>query len=43
MMLFFIFFQYVGCDGKMNFFVKEDECGVCNGDGLQCKIVNGRF
>lgn len=39
----FIFLQHVGCDGKMNSSAKEDECGVCNGDGSQCKTVNGRF
>lgn len=43
MMPFSIFLQHVGCDGKMNSSAKEDECGVCNGDGSQCKTVNGRF
>ena len=33
----------VGCDGKMNSSAEEDECGICNGDGSQCKRVMGRF
>lgn len=41
--IFSIFLQQVGCDGKMNSSAKEDECGVCSGDGSQCKTVNGRF
>ncbi|XP_062607950.1 LOW QUALITY PROTEIN: A disintegrin and metalloproteinase with thrombospondin motifs 3-like [Saccostrea cucullata] len=33
----------VGCDGKMNSTAREDKCGVCEGDGSQCKTVKGRF
>ncbi|CAG5119057.1 unnamed protein product, partial [Candidula unifasciata] len=33
----------VGCDGKINSTKKEDVCGVCAGDGSQCKIVQGDF
>ncbi|KAJ3666032.1 hypothetical protein Zmor_001489 [Zophobas morio] len=29
----------VGCDGEIDSNAVEDICGVCNGDGTQCKVV----
>jgi len=29
----------VGCDNVLESDAVEDRCGVCNGDGTQCKIV----
>uniref|UniRef100_A0A914I3N7 Papilin n=1 Tax=Globodera rostochiensis TaxID=31243 RepID=A0A914I3N7_GLORO len=33
----------VGCDGKLGSEAKLDKCGVCQGDGSQCKTVEGLF
>ncbi|KAL3087023.1 hypothetical protein niasHS_005262 [Heterodera schachtii] len=33
----------VGCDGKLGSEAKRDKCGVCQGDGSQCKTVEGLF
>ncbi|XP_069123085.1 A disintegrin and metalloproteinase with thrombospondin motifs 3-like [Argopecten irradians] len=33
----------VGCDGVINSTVSEDACGVCGGNGSECKTVEGRF
>ncbi|XP_030753591.1 A disintegrin and metalloproteinase with thrombospondin motifs 7-like [Sitophilus oryzae] len=33
----------VGCDHKLNSDAIEDRCGICNGDGTQCKFVEGTF
>ncbi|TNN75607.1 A disintegrin and metalloproteinase with thrombospondin motifs 19 [Liparis tanakae] len=35
--------QRIGCDGIISSSAKEDRCGVCNGDGLSCRIVRGDF
>lgn len=42
MQLFFLFFlfQNVGCDFQLDSDAVEDVCGICNGDGTQCKIVD---
>ncbi|OWF37495.1 A disintegrin and metalloproteinase with thrombospondin motifs 10-like [Mizuhopecten yessoensis] len=33
----------VGCDGVINSTVSEDACGVCGGNGSECKTVKGHF
>ncbi|KAF7267253.1 hypothetical protein GWI33_019506 [Rhynchophorus ferrugineus] len=33
----------VGCDYKLNSDAVEDRCGICNGDGTQCKYMEGTF
>ncbi|XP_050293603.1 A disintegrin and metalloproteinase with thrombospondin motifs 7-like isoform X2 [Anthonomus grandis grandis] len=33
----------VGCDDKLDSEAVEDRCGVCNGDGTQCKIVEETY
>ncbi|XP_008201012.2 A disintegrin and metalloproteinase with thrombospondin motifs 7 isoform X1 [Tribolium castaneum] len=33
----------VGCDGEINSEAVEDICGICNGDGTQCKIVDETY
>ncbi|KAH9498409.1 hypothetical protein Btru_008195 [Bulinus truncatus] len=33
----------VGCDGKINSTLIEDQCGVCGGNGSQCKVISGHF
>lgn len=30
----------LGCDGVIDSQAVEDVCGVCNGDGTQCKLVD---
>nr|CAH7718635.1 unnamed protein product [Callosobruchus chinensis] len=30
--------KHVGCDNKLDSTAVEDVCGVCNGDGTQCKL-----
>ncbi|CAH1985625.1 unnamed protein product [Acanthoscelides obtectus] len=32
--------KHVGCDNKLDSTAVEDVCGVCNGDGTQCKLVD---
>ncbi|XP_005110846.3 A disintegrin and metalloproteinase with thrombospondin motifs 3 [Aplysia californica] len=31
----------VGCDGKINSTKRADRCGMCEGDGSECKVVQG--
>uniref|UniRef100_A0A7I5EDG0 Papilin n=1 Tax=Haemonchus contortus TaxID=6289 RepID=A0A7I5EDG0_HAECO len=33
----------LGCDGKLGSALKLDKCGVCDGDGSQCKTIEGSF
>ncbi|KAL3280841.1 hypothetical protein HHI36_004070 [Cryptolaemus montrouzieri] len=33
----------VGCDGVLNSDAVEDVCGICNGDGTQCKIIEHTY
>ncbi|RLW05202.1 hypothetical protein DV515_00005306, partial [Chloebia gouldiae] len=33
----------VGCDHQLGSAVKEDNCGVCNGDGSTCRLVRGQY
>ncbi|KAJ8318392.1 hypothetical protein KUTeg_003483 [Tegillarca granosa] len=33
----------IGCDGVRNSTKQFDECGICDGDGSKCKVVQGRF
>jgi hypothetical protein len=33
--------QRVGCDWKLNSNAIEDDCGVCDGNGGSCNIING--
>lgn len=33
--------QKVGCDWKLHSNAIDDECGICNGKGKSCKIING--
>ncbi|XP_072511788.1 ADAMTS-like protein 1 isoform X2 [Notamacropus eugenii] len=35
--------QIVGCDHQLGSTVKEDSCGVCNGDGSTCRLVRGQY
>nr|XP_034953253.1 ADAMTS-like protein 1 isoform X1 [Zootoca vivipara] len=35
--------QIVGCDHQLGSSVKEDNCGVCNGDGSTCRLVRGQY
>uniref|UniRef100_A0A8D0C6X9 ADAMTS like 3 n=1 Tax=Scleropages formosus TaxID=113540 RepID=A0A8D0C6X9_SCLFO len=34
--------QAVGCDRQLGSNAKEDNCGVCAGDGLTCRLVRGQ-
>ncbi|XP_066537381.1 ADAMTS-like protein 1 [Hoplias malabaricus] len=35
--------QIVGCDHELGSSAKEDNCGVCNGDGSTCRLVRGHY
>ncbi|KAM6183750.1 ADAMTS-like protein 1 isoform 2-T2 [Erethizon dorsatum] len=35
--------QIVGCDHQLGSTAKEDNCGVCNGDGSTCRLVRGQY
>ncbi|XP_078531739.1 A disintegrin and metalloproteinase with thrombospondin motifs 19 [Lissotriton helveticus] len=35
--------QKVGCDGILGSMLREDHCGVCNGNGKSCKVIKGDF
>ncbi|XP_036744022.2 ADAMTS-like protein 1 isoform X1 [Manis pentadactyla] len=35
--------QIVGCDHQLGSTVKEDNCGVCSGDGSTCRLVRGLY
>ncbi|KAM3857602.1 ADAMTS-like protein 1 [Diretmus argenteus] len=35
--------QIVGCDHQLGSTAKEDNCGVCNGDGSSCRLVRGHY
>ncbi|MGH0153100.1 UNVERIFIED_CONTAM: hypothetical protein FKN15_061142 [Acipenser sinensis] len=35
--------QIVGCDHELGSTAKEDNCGVCNGDGSTCRLVRGQY
>lgn len=39
----FLSCQIVGCDRQLGSTVKEDNCGVCNGDGSTCRLVRGQY
>lgn len=39
----FLSCQIVGCDHQLGSAVKEDNCGVCNGDGSTCRLVRGQY
>lgn len=39
----FLSCQIVGCDHQLGSAVKEDNCGVCNGDGTTCRLVRGQY
>lgn len=41
-MISFCKLKLFGCDGVMNGGM-FDECGVCNGDGMLCDVVEGIF
>ncbi|XP_063311313.1 ADAMTS-like protein 1 isoform X2 [Pelobates fuscus] len=34
--------QIVGCDHQLGSTAKEDNCGVCNGEGSTCRLVRGQ-
>ncbi len=38
----FFFQQEVGCDRQLGSNAKEDNCGVCAGDGSTCRLVRGQ-
>lgn len=40
---FFSALQIVGCDLELGSTAKEDNCGVCNGDGSSCRLVRGHY
>ncbi|XP_050293147.1 A disintegrin and metalloproteinase with thrombospondin motifs 7-like [Anthonomus grandis grandis] len=33
----------VGCDWVVDSAAKEDECGICQGDGTKCDIIQGEY
>uniref|UniRef100_A0A8D3D444 ADAMTS-like protein 1 n=1 Tax=Scophthalmus maximus TaxID=52904 RepID=A0A8D3D444_SCOMX len=35
--------QIVGCDHELGSTTKEDNCGVCSGDGSSCRLVRGHY
>ncbi|XP_028911077.1 ADAMTS-like protein 1 isoform X1 [Ornithorhynchus anatinus] len=35
--------QIVGCDHQLGSTVKEDNCGICKGDGSTCRLVRGQY
>ncbi|XP_051991912.1 ADAMTS-like protein 1 isoform X1 [Xyrauchen texanus] len=35
--------QIVGCDHELGSTAKEDNCGVCKGDGSSCRLVRGHY
>uniref|UniRef100_A0A8C6BXV8 ADAMTS like 1 n=1 Tax=Monodon monoceros TaxID=40151 RepID=A0A8C6BXV8_MONMO len=35
--------QIVGCDHQLGSTIKEDNCGICNGDGSTCRLVRGQY
>ncbi|KAM8747989.1 ADAMTS-like protein 1 isoform 2-T3 [Acanthopagrus schlegelii] len=35
--------QIVGCDHELGSTAKEDNCGVCSGDGSSCRLVRGHY
>nr|XP_057923011.1 ADAMTS-like protein 1 isoform X1 [Doryrhamphus excisus] len=35
--------QIVGCDHELGSAAKEDNCGVCSGDGSSCRLVRGNY
>uniref|UniRef100_A0A8C2IRS1 ADAMTS-like 3 n=1 Tax=Cyprinus carpio TaxID=7962 RepID=A0A8C2IRS1_CYPCA len=35
--------QEVGCDRQLGSNAKEDNCGVCAGDGSTCRLVRGQY
>ncbi|XP_047242190.1 ADAMTS-like protein 1 isoform X4 [Girardinichthys multiradiatus] len=35
--------QIVGCDHELGSTSKEDNCGICNGDGSSCRLVRGHY
>ncbi|XP_049591165.1 ADAMTS-like protein 1 isoform X3 [Syngnathus scovelli] len=35
--------QIVGCDLELGSAAKEDNCGVCNGDGSSCRLMRGHY
>ncbi|KAM8800765.1 ADAMTS-like protein 1 isoform 1-T1 [Rhynchonycteris naso] len=35
--------QMVGCDHQLGSNAKEDNCGVCSGDGSTCRLVRGQY
>ncbi|ETE68767.1 ADAMTS-like protein 1, partial [Ophiophagus hannah] len=35
--------RIVGCDHQLGSPVKEDNCGVCDGDGSTCRLVRGQY
>ena len=39
--LYFIM-QEIGCDRVLGSDLKEDDCGVCNGDGSKCRNISSK-
>ncbi|XP_068164161.1 ADAMTS-like protein 1 isoform X3 [Antennarius striatus] len=35
--------QIVGCDHDLGSTAKEDNCGICGGDGSSCRLVRGHY
>lgn len=35
--------QKVGCDWVLDSDAVDDDCGICKGDGTQCKIIEDTF
>ncbi|XP_067838444.1 ADAMTS-like protein 1 [Heptranchias perlo] len=35
--------QVVGCDHQLGSSAKEDNCGVCSGNGSTCRLVRGQY
>lgn len=39
----FSYFQKVGCDWIVDSQAKEDDCGICQGDGTKCDKKEGMY
>ena len=40
--IFCMYVQEVGCDRQLASGAREDNCGVCGGDGSTCRLVRGQ-
>lgn len=40
---FAVLFKEVGCDWVVDSLAKEDDCGICHGDGTTCDRIEGFY